>query len=296
MRVENVLVVGGSGFLGRHLVSELARRVIDVTVPTRRRERAKHLIVLPTVQVLDADVNAPGVLERLVAGRDAVVNLAGTFRQRDFERVHAELPRAIAAACRASGVRRFVHVSALGAAADGASEYQRSKARGEQAVLGAEGIDATVIRPSVVFGPEDRFLNLFARLARLLPVLAIACPHARFQPVYVGDVALAIAEALDEPDTYGRRYDLCGPRQYSLKELVEYACAATARRRFVLGLPPGLSYLQALLLEWLPGQLMTRDNYRSMQVPNVCAEGCTLPFGLQATALEAVAPAYLQRQ
>lgn len=294
MKVENVLVVGGSGFLGRHLVAELARRTIRVTVPSRRRERAKHLIVLPTVQVLEADVNAPGALERLVEGRDAVVNLVGTFRQRDFERVHAELPRAIASACRAAGVRRFLHVSALGAALEAPSEYQRSKARGEQAVLGAEGLDVTVFRPSVVFGAEDRFLNLFARLARFLPVLAIACPQARFQPVYVRDVALAIAEALDEPDARGKRYDLCGPRQYTMKELVEYACAASGRHRLVLGLPPSLSYLQALVLEWSPGRLMTRDNYRSMQVPNVCAEDCALPFGLRPRALEALAPAYLQ--
>ena len=267
---------------------------MEVTVPTRRRERAKHLIVLPTVQVVEADVMAPGALERLAKGADAVVNLIGTFRQRDFERVHVELPGAIAAACRASGVPRFLHVSALGAAPDAPSGYQRSKARGEQVVLGAEGLDVTVFRPSVVFGPEDRFLNLFARLARFLPVLALACPQARFQPVYVADVAQAMAQALVDPDAHGKRYELCGPREYTLKQLVEYACAATGRRRLVLGLPPALSYLQALLLEWLPGQLMTRDNYYSMQVPNVCPEGCALPFGLEPTALEAVAPAYLQ--
>jgi len=146
----------------------------------------------------------------------------------------------------------------------------------------------------VVFGPEDRFLNIFARLARYLPVLALACPQARFQPVYVADVAQAMARALVDPDAHGKRYELCGPREYTLKQLVEYACAASGRHRLVLGLPPSLSYLQARLLEWSPGPLMTRDNYYSMQVPNVCARDCTLPFGLEATALEAVAPAYLQ--
>jgi uncharacterized protein YbjT (DUF2867 family) len=287
------LILGGAGFLGRHLAAELARRSVEVTVPSRRRERAKHLIVLPAVDVVEADINAPGVLERLARGRDAVINLVGILHG-NFERAHVELPKAIVAACRANGVPRLLHVSALGAAPDAPSEYQRSKARGEQVVLGAEGLAVTVFRPSVVFGPEDRFLNTFARLARYLPVLALACPQARFQPVYVADVARALAEALDEPEAHGKRYDLCGPREYTLKALVEYACAATGRHRLVLGLPPSLSYLQARLLEWSPGPLMTRDNYHSMQVPNVCAKDCTLPFGLAPTALEAVAPAYLQ--
>jgi NADH dehydrogenase len=293
MKVENVLIVGGSGFLGRHLAAELARRALRVTIPTRRRERAKHLIVLPTVDVVEADVNAPGVLERLAKGRDAVINLVGILHG-NFERAHVELPRAIVAACRAGGVPRLLHVSALSAGPDAPSEYLRSKARGEEVVLGAAALDVTVFRPSVVFGPEDRFLNTFASLARYLPVLALACAQARFQPVYVGDVARAMAQALEKPEAHGKRYELCGPREYTLKALVEYACAATGRHRLVLGLPPSLSYLQARLLEWSPGPLMTRDNYRSMQVPNVCAQDCTLPFGLAPTALEAVAPAYLQ--
>ncbi|HEX6298741.1 MAG TPA: complex I NDUFA9 subunit family protein [Burkholderiales bacterium] len=294
MKVENVLIVGGSGFLGRHLAAELARRALRVTIPTRRRERAKGLIVLPTVDVLEVDVNAPGVLERLARGRDAVINLVGILHGPDFEHAHVELPKAIVSACRANGVPRLLHVSALGAATDAPSEYLRSKARGEQIALGAEGLAVTVFRPSVVFGPEDRFLNTFACLARYLPVLALACAQARFQPVYVGDVARAMAQALEKPEAHGKRYELCGPREYTLKALVEYACAATGRHRLVLGLPPSLSYLQARLLEWSPGPLMTRDNYRSMQVPNVCAQDCTLPFGLAPTALEAVAPAYLQ--
>ena len=287
-------MVGGAGFLGRHLAAELARRMVRVTVPTRRRERAKHLILLPTVDVVEADVNEPGVLERLARGRDALINLVGVLHGPDFQRPHVELPLAMVSACRASGVRRLLHVSALGASPEAPSEYLRSKARGEQALLAAEDLEVTVFRPSVVFGPEDRFLNTFARLARFLPGLALACPQARFQPVYVGDVAQAMADALEAGAARGMVYELCGPRVYTLKELVEYVCAATGRRRLVVGLPPALSYLQARLLEYSPGPLMTRDNYYSMQVPNVCPEGCTLPFGLEAHALEAIAPAYLQ--
>ena len=292
MKFANVLVVGGSGFIGRHLVAELARRSINVTVPSRRRERAKHLILLPTVEVVEADVNAPGVLERLARGCQAVINLVGILHGR-FRDAHVELPLKIVSACRAAGVKRVLHISALGASAGAPSGYLRTKAIGEQALLDADDLDVTTFRPSVVFGPEDRFLNLFAMLARFLPALVLACPRARFQPVYVGDVARVMATALGERSSHGKSYELCGPGKYSLEELVELACAASGRRRPVIGLSDRLSYLQAWLMEWSPGPLMTRDNYFSMQVPNVCAEGCTLPFGIVPQALEAIAPAYL---
>jgi NADH dehydrogenase len=305
MKVHAVLVVGGSGFIGRHLVASLAAAGIGVTVPARRRERAKHLILLPTVDVVECDVMAPGVLERLCAGKQAVVNLAGILHSRrgrgdergpndygpDFARIHVELPQAIVSACRAAGVPRLLHVSALGASPGGPSEYQRSKGIGEQAVLAAEDLSVSVFRPSVVFGPEDRFLNQFACMARYLPVLAVPCPRAKFQPVYVGDVARAMHYALEEPTARGKTFELCGPAVYTMRELVEFCCAAIGRRRLVLGLSDRLSYLQAWTLEHLPGQLMTRDNYRSMQVPNTC--DAPFPFRLQPHSLEAVAPTYL---
>jgi uncharacterized protein YbjT (DUF2867 family) len=305
VKVSSALVVGGSGFIGRHLVASLAAAGIRVVVPSRRRERAKHLILLPTVDVVEADVMAPGVLERLCAGKQAVYNLAGVLHSRrgrrdergpndygpDFARMHVELPQAIVAACRATGVRRLLHVSALNASPGAPSEYLRSKGIGEQAVLAAEDLEVTVFRPSVVFGPEDTFLNRFAALARLSPVFAVPCPDARFQPVYVGDVARALHFALEEPEARGKVYELCGPRPYTMKQLVESVCAMTGRRRLVFGLSERLSYLQAWVLEHLPGKLMTRDNYRSMQLPNTCE--AAFPFRLQPQALEAVAPAYL---
>ena len=306
MKLENVLVVGGSGFIGRHLVNALAGRAIRVRVPTRRRERAKHLFPLPTVDVVQTDVFAAGVLERLASGCQLVINLAGILHGRrgrrdergpndygpDFARVHVELPQAIARACRAAGVRRLLHVSALGAAPSAPSEYLRSKAFGEQAILASADMEATVFRPSVAFGPEDRFLNQFAALARLLPVLAVPCPKALFKPVYVGDVAKAMLAAVSDPDTWGKRFDLCGPRVYQLKELVEYVCAVTGRPRMVIGLSDRLSYLQARAMEWLPGApMMTRDNYHSMQVPSTC--DTAFPFGIEPQALEGIAPLYL---
>ncbi len=304
MKHNSVLVVGGSGFLGRHLIAALAARGVKVVVPTRRRERAKHLILLPTVDVVEADIFAPGVLERLAAGRQAAINLVGILHGRrgrpdergpndygpDFARVHVELPQALLAACRASGARRLLHVSALGVAPGAPSEYLRSKAFGEQAVLAADDLDVTVFRPSIVFGPEDRFLNTFASLLKLLPGMAVPCPGARLQPVHVGDVARAMVAALDDAQTHGKVYELCGPQAYTMKQLVEYVCAATGRRRLIVGLSDRLSYLQARLMEWTPGPLMTRDNYFSMQVPSVCSG--SFPFGIQPQPLEAAA-AYL---
>ena len=305
MKISDVLVVGGSGFIGHHVCAELARRCLKVTVPTRRRERAKDLILLPTVDVVQADVGAPGVLERLARDKQAVVNLVGVLHSRrgrasergpndygpDFAQAHVELPQAIISACRAAGVRRLVHVSALGAAPQAPSQYLRSKGIGEQAVLAAEDLDVTVFRPSVVFGPEDRFLNRFAALARWLPALALPCPQARFQPVYVGDVARAIAASLDDMVSHGWRYDLGGPREYTLRELVELVCRITGRPRWILGLPQGLARLQAWLLERLPGKLMSRDNLDSMKVASVTS--APFPFGIQPQPLEAVVPSYL---
>jgi uncharacterized protein YbjT (DUF2867 family) len=290
MKLDNILVLGGSGFVGRHLVAALAARGLSVAVPSRHRERAKHLLPLPTVDVVETDIMAPGVLDVLARGKQAVINLVGILHG-DFERVHAELPRALVAACRSQRVRRLVHMSALGVSPTAPSHYLRSKAMGEQAALASDDLDVTVFRPSVIFGPEDRFLNTFAKLARFFLVLPIACPQARFQPVYVGDVARAMSHALDELDTHGKVYELCGPREYTLKELVEFVCRVTHRQRAVIGLPDRLAYLQALVMEKLPGKLITRDNLRSMQMPNVCAG--KFPFGIEPQALEAVAPAYL---
>lgn len=309
MKLEHVLVVGGTGFIGRHIVGLLAAQGVRVTVPARRRDRARHLILLPTVDVVEANVNATGVLESLARGTDAVINLAGVLHSRpagaasdggrrygqDFFDVHVELPQRIVSACRATGVKRLLHMSALGASRDAPSEYLRSKGAGEEALLAAEDLAVTVLRPSVVFGPEDRFLNLFARIAALAPVIALACPEARFQPVYVGDVARAFVRALGDSaaarDSAGMRYDLAGPREYSLRELVETVCAIAGRRRLVIGLGDGLSRLQAWALEKLPGALLTRDNLASMRVASV--SDVPLPFGIAATSLAAIAPLYL---
>ena len=302
MNISNVLLIGGSGFVGSRIAHELSARGLRVVVPTRRRERAKHLILLPTVEAVEADVHDPAALKQLCVGQDAVISLVGILQSRrgtpygaDFARAHVELPKKIVAACRQTGVRRIVHVSALKAAADAPSMYLRSKADGEAAIhAGAPDIAATIVQPSVIFGPGDAFLNLFADLARRLPVLPLASPDARFQPVYVEDVARVVAEALDNDVSFGKTYELCGPTVYSLRQLVDYVGLLAGCRRPVIGLSPGLSYLQARLMEWLPGAPMSRDNVDSMRIDNVCS-ACALPFGLIPTALEAVAPTYISR-
>jgi NADH dehydrogenase len=295
-----VCLVGGAGFLGGHVASRLAAVDVPLRVPTRNRERAKaSLILLPAADVRRLDVHDDRDLATAIDGAAAVVNLVGVLhdaRGDGFERNHVALPARLARACRAAGVKRLVHVSAVGVAENAPSAYLRSKAQGERALREAAGdaLELAVLRPSVIFGRGDRFLNLFAELAALFPVLPLAGADARFQPVWVEDVARVIVDAATRatPPDPGP-VELCGPREYALAELVRYVCAQRGLRRPILPLPGPVATLQAFVLEHLPGRVMTRDNLRSMQVPNVC--GCRFEdvAGFAPTALEAVAPTWL---
>jgi NADH dehydrogenase len=298
MRVGKVCIFGGSGFVGRHIANLLTSREVHLRIPTRHRERAKALLVLPTADVVQADVYDDSQIDRLIKGMDAVINLVGVLHG-DFRAAHVELPRKIAAACERNGVSRLLHMSALHAGLDRPSMYLRSKGEGEKAVA-ASGLVSTVFRPSVIFGPGDASISLFARLAGILPVIPLGSPNARFQPVFVEDVARAFADSLDAPHTFGRGYALCGPRSYTLKQLVEYAAHITGHDPVIIGLNAPLSYLQALVLEWLPGRLMTRDNYYSMKVDNTCSpsddNNLKAVWDILPTALEEAAPLYLAQR
>lgn len=301
MELKKILLIGGGGFVGGWIASRLSESGIRVIVPTRRRERSKALIMLPTVYTVQADVHDEKVLASLMDGVDAVINLVGILHDNDsakpygkrFAAAHVELPKKIVAAMKQSGVRRLVHVSALKAAVDAPAAYLRSKADGERIVLAAANeLDVTVFRPSVIFGPDDAFLNTFATLLKLFPVLPLAGGQARMQPVYIGDVAHVVSACLADSATFGQVYELCGPTTYTLRELVEYVGKLADRRRCIVNLPGALAYVQASLLGLLPHPPMSRDNLRMLQIDSVTDGRCNYP-GWQPTSLESVAPTYL---
>lgn len=302
MTIQNICILGGGGFVGHHLVALLAARGLQVRVPARRREAVKDLVVLPTVEVVETDIHDPASLRTLFSGMDAVINLVGLLHESDagkgdgqqarrgsFQHAHVELPRKVVQACKEAGVHRLLHMSALGAEANSRSAYQRSKAAGEALVIQASGeLDVTVFRPSVIFGPGDSFLSLFADMLKLTPVVPLAGGNARFQPVFVGDVARAFADALDLPESYGQHYNLCGPKVYSLAELVRLTATSMGLCRVVMPLGETRSYWFARLMELKPGaKIMTRDNHYAMLTDNVCPEGFPALFG-KPTALESV--------
>ena len=301
--MPHVLVLGGTGFVGATLCEKLVQRFgggdARIVVPSRRPARAKAIQMLPTVELVAADVHDDAQLARLLQGCDAVVNLVAILHgsEKSFDHVHVQLPRRLAQACANAGVRRIVHVSALGADSQAPSRYLRSKAAGE-AALASPPIDLTVLRPSVIFGEGDRFLNLFARLQSMFPVIPLGGAEARFQPVWVDDVALAIVRCLDDRATIGETLECCGPEVYTLAQLVRMAGRCAGHSRPVIALPGPLARLQALVMELLPGDpLMSCDNLDSMQIDNI-ASG-TRPglarLGIRPAAVEAIAPLYLAR-
>ncbi len=299
--MTNVLVLGGTGFVGRVLCEKLVERFgaanARILVPSRRPARAKHIQMLPTVELVKADIHDDAQLARLVRGCDSVVNLVAILHGSEaaFERVHVQLPRRLAQACAAANVNRVVHVSALGAGAQAPSRYLRSKAAGESA-LASKALDLTVLRPSVVFGEGDRFLNLFARLQSVFPVLPLAGAGTRFQSVWVDDVGSAIVRCLDDRTTIGETIECCGPEVYTLKQLAQIAGRCSGHPRPVLELGAALGRLQATLLEWLPGEpLMSRDNLDSMRVANVASRERPglARLGIRPTSVEAIAPLFL---
>lgn len=286
MKIRQICILGGGGFVGSHLTAQLAKTGVSILIPGRRRIDLRHLDVLPSITTVEADIHDPAQLEKLFQGCDAVINLVGILHgsAAEFERVHAELPAKVVAACRATGVRRLLHMSALGASADSDSLYQKSKARGEAIVLAAEDLHPTIFRPSVIFGPDDNFLNLFAKLFSLTPVLPLASAKARLQPIHINDVARAFTLSLNNPETWNQAYTLCGDTVYTLEELVRLAATACGLKRFILPLGEGASYVMAMAMEFIPGpKMMTRDNWRTLRTDNVSSEAYPTRFGQPAS-------------
>jgi uncharacterized protein YbjT (DUF2867 family) len=298
MRIQRIALIGGSGFVGRHLTAQLRNRGYRCRVITRHAHRHQELRTV--AEVVEAD---PFDRTQLIAGLhdcDAVIHLVGILNsrggQRSFRRLHVELVEHVVGACHNAKVTRLLHMSALNAdPATGSSEYLRSKGEGENKahILARPGVAVTSFRPSVIFGPDDSFLNRFAALLKIPGPLPLACPDAEFSPVYVGDVAAAFANALEDRNTFGHHYELCGPKIYTLEELVRFVAYHSGRYKGIVRLPNWAARLQASILQYFPGQPFTPDNYLSLQTPSVCRQDGLGLLGVTATSLENAAPRFL---
>lgn len=301
MSKKRVCVIGGSGFVGRHLCALLARDRHHIRVLTRRWLHARNLLVCPTLELIETDVHLASKLSVHFRDCDVVINLVGILNegsseQEQFESAHVSLSEKIVEACEFNRVPRLLHMSALNAAHDAPSKYLRTKAAGEDAAHAgsAAGVRVTSFQSSVIFGIDDDFFNRFARLLTISPlVFPLACPDSRFTPVFVEDVAQAFMNTLDDKSTFGKRLQLCGPRSYSLLELVEYTARTAGIRRTIFELGDDLSKLLALALEQLPGKPFSYDNYKSLQVDSVCSCNGLPQLGISPTSIEAVVPRYL---
>ncbi len=303
MQRNRVAVLGGSGFIGRYIVKRLAARGDAVTVGCRNAERARFLRPMGDpgqVALVNVAIDEESVLPAFLEGNDAIVNAVGILhesgRQR-FDLVHHTAPARLARLAREAGVGRMVHISALGADPRSTSAYSRSKAAGEQAVLDAFPT-ATILRPSIVFGPEDQFFNRFAAMATISPALPlIGDGETRFQPVYVGDVAEAVERCLDDPATAARTYELGGPRIYTFRALMELLLAEIRRKRLLVNVPFPVAAIQARLLSLLPNPPLTPDQVEMLKSDNIVATGAMglSALGIVPEAVEAILPTYLDR-
>ena len=298
--MATITILGGTGFVGSALTTRLATRGDRVRVLTRDPVRGRHLAVLPGVELTRSNVHDPAALSREFVGSDVVINLVGILNERGFsgegfQQAHAELTRKVVAAAADRGVRRLLQMSSLGADEAGPSHYQRSKGRAERHVRAAPaGLEWTLLRPSVIFGVGDSFLNRFAGLLRLTGgVIPLARPNARFQPVWIGDVVRAFELALDSGTTHGQSYDLGGPEVVTLRRLVEYTGEVIGVPAKVIPLPDAISRVQAFVMDFVPGRPFSTDNYRSLTVDNVCRDDGCARLGIRPASLGAIAPGYL---
>ena len=299
-RLQSIVVLGGTGFLGTRLVARLIKDGHQVTVLSRDREQHKHLLVLPGLTLENCDVYAEAYLSERFRGKDVVINLVGILNERGFggsgfRRAHTELTRGVLQAARSAGSARLLQVSALKAAPDAPSYYLSSKGEAEQLIRDSgTALDWTIFQPSVMFGPGDSFLNRFARLLATIPwVLPLAKPNARFQPVFVDDVVEALRRCLHGGSCSRQTYELGGPHTYSLREIVNMVAKLTGRRRWIMGLPDAVAWLQALAMNFVPGRPFSSDNYRSLTVDSVCTQDGFAKLGIKAQSMVASASQYL---
>lgn len=292
-----IVLLGASGFLGKYVLQALTEEGHRCTVLTRNATGRSTLRLMPGIRLIQADAFDRVALADLFAGAGAVVNMAGILNEsgrggKGFHRVHVELVETVIEACREAGVKRILHVSALNAG-QGESHYLKSKGEAEQRLLAANDLDVSIFRPSVIFGRGDDFFNRFAGMLRLMPVMPLACPGARLQPVFAGDVARVMAASLEDPMTFGKVYELAGPLSYTLKELVQWTASTIAVRRWIVGLPRPLSATMAAVMDLVPGKPFSWDNYQSLQTDNISEKNDFAYFGVYPRTIDLVVPDYL---
>ncbi len=290
---QRIAILGGTGFVGRHLAARLESAGHAVTVLSRNRETKRDVAVLPAVETVSCNVYDRDALARVLAGHDAVVNLVGILNERGFDgrgfrRAHVELTECVIEAARSAGVPRLVQMSALNAGR-GESHYLRTRGEAE-AVVARSGLAWTIFRPSLIFGLEDGLFYRFAKLLRLMPVLPLARASIRFAPVYVGDVAAAFVRAIEDPATIGRHYELGGPRVMTLAEIVRYTRDLLGLRRAIVPLPDALGRLQALAMDFVPGKPFSSDNYKSLALDSVPQDDGFAALHIEKTPVETVMP------
>ena len=293
-----VVLLGATGFVGHHVLSRLSADGHDCLALSRYRMSCRELSIIPRVQLQQTDVYDPEKLAAAFNGADAVINMVGILnesgrRGKGFHKAHVELVERVIEACRATGVSRLVQVSALNAGR-GRSHYLRSKGQAEERIRQAADIDSTILQPSVIFGVGDSFFNRFAGLLRLAPVLPLACPDARMQPVWVGDVAAVTSACLADESTSGETLVLVGPRDYSLRVLVEFTASTIGCKPRIIGLPDALARLQGRLMDFVPGKPFSTDNYLSLQTDNTSEENSLPRFGIKPRSIESTVPGYLR--
>ena len=310
MKIKKIWILGGTGFVGRSLANSLVAKGYEVRILTRNRDLNKNdLILLPNLDLVETNIHDPELLLTHITDCDAVINLVGILNEpgtngKIFRQVHVTLTKNLINVCEQLGIKRVLQMSALNAAEDAPSHYLRTKAEAENLAHSSQLIKTTSFRPSVIFGPGDSFFNRFASLLKITPVIfPLACPMSKFSPVYIGDLVKAIVASLNDTDCYGKRLDICGPKVYTLQELVEYTCECLNMKRIIYPLPDILSRIQATVFDmagFIFGLLkiekpFSNDNYLSLKLDSVSENNSLEMFKIIPSAIEAIVPQYLTK-